>query len=158
MGTLEEQRHVDWRRDHLQPETRLFSRYKLAISCMKEELRIEIDRGRFFKEMDKLFREAKTCSISPFEEKMKSRRKKRKAAEVTTEHGTGRGVGRSDRGRGGGRGDGGRSGGRGDGGRGGGRGDKGRGGGRSDGGHGGGCSDGGCGGGRGGSFIKGSCM
>ena len=59
----------------MQPETRMFSRYKLAISCMKEELRIEIDRGRFFKEMDKLFREAKTCSISPFEEKMKSRRK-----------------------------------------------------------------------------------
>ena len=75
VGTLEEQRHVDWRRDYSQPETRMFSRYELAISCMKEELRIEIDRGRFSEEMDKLFREAKTCSISPFEEKMKSRRK-----------------------------------------------------------------------------------
>ena len=61
--------------------------------------------------MDKFFREAKTCSISPFEEKMKSRRKKRKASEVTTKHGTGRGGGRSDGGRGGGRGDGGRGGG-----------------------------------------------
>ena len=80
---------------------------------MKEELRIEIDRGRFFEEMDKLFREAKTFSVSPFEEKMKSRQKKRKAAEVTTEHRTGRGGGRGDGGRGGGRGDGGRGGGRG---------------------------------------------
>ena len=79
VGTLEEQRHVDWRRDYSQPETRMFSRYKLAISCMKEELRLAIDRGRSFEEMDKLFREAKTCSISPFEVKMKSRRKKRKA-------------------------------------------------------------------------------
>ena len=104
MGTPEEQRHVDWRRDYSQPETRMFSRYKLAISFMKEEMRIEIDRGRFFEEMDKLFREAKTCSISPFEEKMKSRGKKRKAAEVTTEHRTGRGGGRDDGGHGGGRG------------------------------------------------------
>ena len=54
----------------------MFSSYKLAISFMKEELRIKMDRGRFYEEMDKLFREAKTCSISPFEEKMKSRRKK----------------------------------------------------------------------------------
>ena len=45
----------------------MFSRYKLDISCMKEELRIDIDRERFSEEMDKLFREAKTCSISPFE-------------------------------------------------------------------------------------------
>ena len=78
VDSLEFQRCNDWRRGYAKRHTRMFSRYRLSIEYMKEELKVIVNQKLFFETMDNLFRQSKACAITPFERKLHERHKKRK--------------------------------------------------------------------------------